>query len=111
MVAPTSTPTKMEILQATQKSLDTLGISKNLVIQPYPFNGRAVAGLLVLLTGLTGCLTFTFYGAKTFPEYTQSIYMAAAIALINFSLLIFVLNAKKCLKLIDDTEAIANTSK
>lgn len=100
----------MKVFQTTQKNFVAAGINSNLVLQSIPLNARIFMGLSMLGLNIICNLLYTFYDAKTFAEYTGSIFMTAAAALILLILLIIVLVMEKLFTLIDNCENIVNTS-
>lgn len=101
---------KMKVLQATKRCFAAIGITRNLSVQSYPVNRKVLIGFLTLLMTCICSFAFTFYKAETFAEYTQSVYIGAMAALINFYLINAAVNVKRLLKLFDDLTKIANTS-
>lgn len=100
----------MKILELTQKNFATVGVTAHLAHQPYPINAKISIGFLILSSYFICNFVFAFCDAKTFTEYTQSIYVTSAVALIIFCAVVLVLNVKKLFKLIKDCEIIVNTS-
>lgn len=102
---------KLKIFQLTLKNLATVGISPNLATQPYPLNGKIYLGILILGSGAICNVIYIFQEAKTFSEYSISIYMCSFTILIIFILTILILNVEKLCNLFDDDfENIVNTS-
>lgn len=83
--------------------------SSNLVLQPYPFNGRVFMVFSMLGLAIICNLIYTFNEVKIFTEYTKSIFMTSLAMLTILALLITVLSVKKLFKLIDTYENIVNT--
>lgn len=101
---------KMKILQITQGSFTSLGIGPHLLTREYPLNGNILIGFLLLISAMVCCFSFTFFEAKTFDEYTQSVYMGAATILYVFILAINIFNVENYCTIIDGLENIINTS-
>lgn len=99
-----------KVFQLTQKYFATAGIVPNLAIQPYPLNGKISIGFLLLGSSLICNFKYTFYEARTFVEYTQSIYMCSIAALIIFALVIIILKVEKLFEFINGCEKLINTS-
>lgn len=106
-----SDKTKLKIFQSTQKNFFIVGINRSLMVLKYPFNGRILLGYLILILSIICNLMFTVYEAKTFAEYTHSIYMGSLAVLISLVLLITLLNVKEIFNTINDCESLANTNK
>lgn len=101
---------KRKVFQIIQRNLASAGITPNLLNQPYPVNGKIFVGFLIL--GLFMCCNFkyTFYEAKTFVEYTQTVYVGSLAAVIFLALTIIILKVDKLFELIDECENIVQTS-
>lgn len=67
-------------------------------------------GCSMLFVAIICNFKFIFYEAKTFSEFTQSIYLSSVTVVIIFVLFNFVLKVKKLYGLIDDCESLVNTS-
>lgn len=100
----------MKVFQTTQKHFATAGITSNLVLQSYPLNGRIFLGFLMLSLAIICSLLYTFNEAKTFSEFTESIFMTALAALVILVLLIIIFVIEKLFRLIGTCENIVNTS-
>lgn len=102
----------MNIFQLTLKNFATIGIDPNLVLQPYPFNEKIFLGFLILGSGVICNFMYIFYEAKTYTEYTRTIYMCSLELLIIFTLTIIIFKVKMFFKLFnDDCQNLVNTSK
>lgn len=100
---------KMKIFQLTQKNFATVGVNPHLSLQSYPFNAKILTGFLITSLCLICNFMFAFFEAKTFIEYTQSVYIGSCAAIVIFALVVIVLNVKKLFQLISDCENISNT--
>lgn len=107
---PKSQLPKMHSFQLTQKNFAMAGIHRSLVTQAYPINLKISLGFVILNAGAIFTLIFTFFDAKTFAEYTQTIYLFSLVALIIFALLIVVFKVDKLFEFIDTCIGIVNTS-
>lgn len=101
---------KIRVLQLMQKNLNTIGIVRDLVDQPYPLNVKILLGFLTVISSFFCNLMFTVREAKTFAEYTESVYMSSLAALIILALIIYLFNIAKLYSLRDGFEYLANTS-
>lgn len=97
---------KLKIFQLTQKHFATIGISRNLVMQPYPINVNILMAFVTIICNLV----YAIDGAKTLAEYTQSIYIISMAILVIFALMIIILKVDKLFELIGNFESIVNTS-
>lgn len=102
---------KMKIFQMSQKYFTILGISPNLIVQPYPFNRRISIGFLMLGLVLICNYVFIIYGAKTFLDFSQSIYIGSALAVGSLALAVLVFRVKILFEFIVNFENAINTSK
>lgn len=101
---------KLRVLQSIQKNFAMLGIVPALVTQTFPLNEKVFLDFSILSSAIICNFTYTFSEANTFVEYTQSIFMSTLAALINFALLILILNIEKLFGIFNGFEDIANTS-
>lgn len=99
---------KMEVFKTIRKNFVTVGISPKLATQAYPFNGKISMGFLILNLTLIFIFVYIFNDAKTFFEYTQSIYMASALILFIFVLLILISKVGKLFEFINNCDKILN---
>lgn len=102
---------KLKIFKLTKKNFAAIGISPELVNHPYPFNVRILLGLLILMASVTCNLLYIICEAKTFAEYTQSIYTFSLAAVITLGLVIVLLNVAELFNLINGFENLVNASK
>lgn len=65
-------PPRLNMLQLTQNTFATVGISPTLSLQPYPINAKILLGLLILSLYFVSNFVYTIIDAKTFAEYTES---------------------------------------
>lgn len=101
---------KMKVFQLTLDNFALAGIVPSLAIQSCPLNGKILLIFSIIGLSMFCNFKFTFYGAKTFVEYTQSIYMGSMATIVFFVQLILILKLKNLFKLTNDCESIANTS-
>lgn len=101
---------KLKIFQLNQKNFAAIGLNSAVVAQQYAFNEKLLLGILILIFSGTCNLMYTVCEAKTFSEYTQSIYMCSLTTLISLVLLIVIFNVKKLFGFVNDCENFANTS-
>lgn len=99
------------VFQAFQKNFAIVGINSNVAKQSYPFNVKILLGILLLGSAIVCNLLYVIYKAKTFAEYTQTIYICSVSCLILSALIITILKMKKLFEFIDYTDELANTSK
>lgn len=107
---PENSQPKLKVFQTTQKNFAMMGISRKLATQAYPLNVRILMGFLILYSLAIFNLIYTIYYAKTFAEYTQSVYVFSLGALIILALFIVILKVNKLFELIDNCNSIVNMS-
>lgn len=100
---------KLKVFQVTLQNFAIAGITPNLLHQSYPLNGKISTGFLILGLSMICYFEYTFYEAKTFIEYTQTIYLGSLAALIIFALVIIVGKVKKLFEFMDECEHLVNS--
>lgn len=100
----------MKVFQITQKNFASTGIGPKLINQSYPFNARILIGLFILSLGMTFSFVYTVYEAKSFAEYTQTIYICSATVIIFLALLILISKVKSLFRLTNGCDKLVNTS-
>src|ERR1044071_4785657 len=106
-----SQSTKLKVFEISQKYFATIGITSNLTSKSYPFNGIVLFGFLMLCVNIYCTSMFIIFGAKTFAEYTQSVYVTTLLTLVIFCLLIITLKVNNLFEFINKSDDIVNTSK
>lgn len=104
-----STGTNMKILQTVQMNLETLGISSIQSAQAF-YNGKALLYLLLCGSLIIMNCVFLIDVAKSFEEYTDSIYIASVSVAVFFSLLFLISRMASLFELIDNLEKIVDES-
>lgn len=107
---PNSQLSKMEIFQLAQQKFATIGINRELALQPYRLNDTLLMGFSMLGLSTVCIFEFTFLEAKTFSQYTQSSYMGSYMVTIILALLIIIFKVAKLFELINECEDLVNTS-
>lgn len=102
---------KIKTFQAIQKSLAMVGISPELATQTYSLNGRLLLDFALFGSGVTFQSVYISNDAKTFSEYTQSIYVASAGLLIVFILIVLILKVNELFDLTKRYDSILNMCK
>lgn len=105
--APKQPPPRRMILQLLQKNYATVGICPN----RESFNLRVIIGSLLMTSYFICNLVFVFFEAKTFTDYTQSVFMGSVAALTIFLLFVIILKKNKLLNFIKNCENLVNRSK
>lgn len=100
---------KIKIFHLIRKNFATAGISPELVSQTFPINWKIFMGFSSLMVGIYAVCVYIFNDAKTFVEYTQSIYICSMAILIFAALTITLLNVKKLFNFIEFYDRIAKT--
>lgn len=103
--------TKMKLFQTPRKYFSNLGIDPTLVDQTYPINRQVAAGFVMNISALLSFAIFMTYEAKTFLEFSQSIYFCSVILLILFVLAMLAIRVELLFKFIDNFENAIYTSK
>lgn len=102
---------KIKIFQKIQKNLYKIGIDSNSATQLNPFNAKNLMGLLSLGLGIIGSIMYIIIEAKTFIEFTESIFECTAFIQIILNLMIMIFYLSELFKAINNCECLANTSK
>lgn len=101
----------MKLFRKTQKIFIILGIEPSLIVQSYPFNRRILIDLIVVAAGTLFNFVFLFNEAKTFWEFTQSIYFGSVAIIGTFIFVHVVFSVTNIFEFIVRFENVINTSK
>lgn len=101
---------KMKIFQAFIKKSVIIGIDRNVAKQRYPINVNIVMGFVLIGSGIVCNLLFVIYEAKTFAQYTQTLYIFSVSCLMLSLLTISILKMKKIFEFINNGNGLINTS-
>lgn len=107
---PQSELPKISIFPSTKKYLTILGISPNLMVQPYPFNRNISIGFLICASGIICIFVYIYFDAKTFLEFTQAIYYWTDTIICAFALAILVFRTSHLFNFIVSLENVLNDS-
>lgn len=102
--------TLKKVFQIGQRNLAAVGVHRNLTAQSFPLNDKIAFGIFIYGAAIICIFKYTFYEAKTFIEYTQSMYLGSLAVGAALVLSIMILNVKKLFEYITACENIANTS-
>lgn len=102
---------KMKPFKTIQENFAIIGISPKLLTQVYPVNWRIFTTLLRLGLGVSFVSMYVIIYANTFIEYTQSVFLGSAGALVFVILLCIIIKAKRLFEFIDCNDATINRSK
>lgn len=108
---PQSKLPKMKIFQTIHKNLSIIGIGPDSAQQLRQFNAKILINLSTLCVGFNGVLVYIIIEAKTFLEFTQSIYLCTTYAIVTFVFIVLIFKLNELFKAINDCECLANTSK
>lgn len=100
----------MKLLESFQKKFAVVGQSLYYSKQKYHLNVRNVTVVFLMSINLLGNAEYIFYGAESFAEYLQYIYVASSLA---FGLIVFIIAIvlmPETFMLIDNFEQIINKS-
>lgn len=95
----------------SQKYFATAGITASLTKQSCPLNGEILLGFLLLGSGIYSSIVFIAFDAKTFAEYTQSVYMGSLLTFISSIVLALISETKEVFDAIDGCDNLVHTSK
>lgn len=81
----------MRLFPTIQKNLLSLGLTPDQSSQKHPFNGKVIAGFLIIDTTITSCIMFLLYEADILVEYAECLYIITVliVILIDFLILFF----------------------
>lgn len=102
---------KERVFKTVQKNFAKAGIGPELAAQSYPFNGKIIFGYLILIAALISACVHVLYYAKTFVEYTQSIYMGSIAIIAISSMLATIFKVKNLFEIINRCDIILNMSR
>lgn len=105
-----SQPSKFKVFEMSQKYFAIIGITPSLKHQSCPLNETILFEFLLFGAAIYGTLAFLIYDAKTFSEYTQSVYTSCVVIFVTLGLLILRLKIEKLFALINGCDVLANTS-
>lgn len=96
---------KLKIFQAIQMNFSKIGINRNFAaFQAYPFNKQILISYIILSSGAICNSIFFFCKAKSFGDYTQSIYIFTGCILLIVVYAFIILNVEKLFDLIEYCE-------
>lgn len=98
----------MKILQSVQKNLAIVGVCSN---PTHASNRRIKLMFSLFVYSFAASAMYFCHDANTFPEYSSSMYITAAIALTTFIYAIIILNMPKLFDLISKCQEICEQSK
>lgn len=101
---------KLQIFRLTQKNLASIGIEPSLVQQVYPINGKISMVFVFNIFTIVSNLVYVINDAKTFAEYTQSIYIISIVVLVIYFLIILISKVDKLFEFIDNCGKLVNSS-
>lgn len=102
---------EIKMFRSVQKNFGTIGIGPNRAMQSHPFDAKILIHSMALSLGFIGTLMYTVIDAKTFLEFTQSIYVSSSIFFGAVIFVVLILNASELFELINDCECLISTSK
>lgn len=101
---------KIKVLQIAQKNFARIGICPIVVSKPYAFDRKVLMITFLICSSAISDLMYIFHEAKSFSEYTRSIYMCFVCILETFIYGCTFLEAKKLFEIIEFGENFINTS-
>lgn len=100
---------QMKAFQLIKEYYAKAGICEALVTQSYPFNGKILFGLLTLGVASICQLVYIFNYAKTFAEYTQSVYVCSFLILMFLSIIILISKLITLFEFMNNVDIVINT--
>lgn len=100
---------KFKPFQLVETNCAYIGISLNSVAQP--FNWKILLGFLVLSVTIVCQLVYFFNDARTYAEYTQSIYTCSLVSATFLTMLILILKRATLCEFIKHLDETINTGK
>lgn len=100
----------MKIFKANQKYFVMLGITRHQAIQSQPFNARKLLSFLGISLTALACGGFLICIAKTFREYTESIYMTLIFCCVAIDFISFNRNKGDFYRFVDGWEECVKRS-
>lgn len=101
---------RVRIFQAAQPYFAILGFDSALANQQYAFNWRIFFGFLLSGVATILFLMFIIIEAKTFWEFSQTIYFYFVMFIEFITLIVLVFQAQKIFNFIANFENVINTS-
>lgn len=105
-----SQSSKLRAFEKIKRNLATAGFTPSLSDQPCLLNKTILSGFLMMLAVIYCTCEFIIHDAKTFSEYTQSVFTCSLATLIFLVLIIFVVKVKKLFGFITVVDEMINTS-
>lgn len=100
---------RLKIFLAIHKNLASLGIAPMNSTTRFP-NAKISIDLLTLGLSTICASMYILIEAKTFLEFTQSIYLFSGTILVALIFLVVLFNLSEMFEIIDDCECLVNTS-
>lgn len=101
----------MELFKVTKEKCSILGLSAHQSNQKYPFNSKNLVTIVVLYTGAFLAAMNLLWGASTFQEFTESIYITSTLFATALNYTTHVYKMKMIFKFLEDFENFINSSK
>lgn len=103
-------PAKLKVFHTVQKNFAFFGIDPYLLTPKKSFNKRILLGFLIQALAAISTFIFIYHEAKSFTQYTQSIYMFSLSIGIILVIVNMTFKLQELLMLYKGAESIANTS-
>lgn len=100
----------MKTLQLVVCGLVRLGLGPHQLKQTYPINKKSMKAFFVLLFGLILSLAYLLLEARTFEDYTLSLYVCITVLLGIIGYVILMWKNRPICKLIDNIEKTIDDS-
>lgn len=105
------TQSKLKPFKTIQENFAIIGIKPELLAQSYPFNWRILITFAEIALGVGFVSMYVINYANTFIDYTQSIFLGSAGALVIVILLCIIIKVETLFEFIDRNDNIINISK
>lgn len=96
----------MKFLTETQKYCEMIGVSAHQSTQKYPLNFKNVAFFIILHVATISAAAFILYDAKSFKDYTNSMYPTTSWIAVTLDTYIFIFRMDKIFEFIDHYENV-----
>lgn len=97
-------PFNMKLLQSVVRDFVVLGLGPHQLTQKYPINRENVQELSIQFLAFSHCSAYLFLDAKTFEDYTLSVYVCTTLILLILVYMIFMWKNRSICELIVNAE-------
>lgn len=101
---------KMKILQSALRGYAVLGLGQHKSTQKYPLNKENLQTLIILCIAISSTSVYLFHEAKTFQDYTVSVYTSSSVIHGFVGYVIFIWKNQPICELIENVQKALNES-